>query len=371
MMKALRGELHQALVGREQEVDILLTALLARQHAVLLGPPGTAKSLLVKLLSDAMDCSYFELLFTAFTVPDEVFGPFDIAALQRGERPRKDTKGFLPEAEMAFLDECFKANSGVLNALLTALNERKFDNAGERVSIPLRLAVGASNEYPADESLAALYDRFMLRAWVEPLGTKAKMVQLLQAPEPSISTKLTLEQLAKMQATVAKLPVPVEVMEGMAECRIELAKEGISISDRRFRASLRTVQAHAFLEGRAWVGLADLVALADCWWDKHDQRPTVLAKLTAFAAPVFAKAQRLYDAAYELYEQAMKAQPGELPSYISKLQAVESRMCELKPSAEESAKVGDLKGKAVQLTNEVAGRHLAANPSIRSILGRV
>ena len=145
--------MHGAFVGRDAEIDGLLLALLGRTHCLLLGPPGTAKSLVTQVFSAALGGDYFQLLLTGFTTPDEVFGGPDLQALDRGEGLRRDVQGYLPTATTAFLDECFKANSAVLNALLTMLNERSFDNGGKRMACPLQLCVGASNEYPRNASL--------------------------------------------------------------------------------------------------------------------------------------------------------------------------------------------------------------------------
>ena len=122
--------------------------------------------LLTQTFSKALGGSYFKKMLTPFSTPEEVVGPYDLGALDQN-RYERAVDGYLPTADVAFLDEIFKANSAILNSFLTLLNEREFEQGHQVISCPLQVCVGASNEYPADESLNALYDRFLLRRWVE------------------------------------------------------------------------------------------------------------------------------------------------------------------------------------------------------------
>lgn len=149
----------------------MLLSLLCGEHSLLLGPPGVAKSQLCSRITSliARNEKMFSRLLTKFTLPEELFGPLSIQDLKL-DRHHRITKGYLPEARVAFLDEIFKANSAILNSMLTILNERKFDNGTARYDIPLLIAVAASNEYPANTGeLQALYDRFLFRMWVDPV----------------------------------------------------------------------------------------------------------------------------------------------------------------------------------------------------------
>jgi len=139
--KVLTGiiKLSKGLLERETEVRLLLLAALCGEHLLLLGPPGTAKSELARRLSGMCGCDYFERLLTRFSVPEELFGPLSMKGLENDQYIRQ-TDGYLPTAEVAFVDEIFKANSPILNALLTLLNERLFDNGNQRLPVPLRTA---------------------------------------------------------------------------------------------------------------------------------------------------------------------------------------------------------------------------------------
>ena len=163
----LRADLMAQFPERKDVIDGSLAAVLASEHVLLIGPPGTAKSALVRCLAQVFGGSYFERLLTKFSTPEELFGPLSLKALE-DDRYERLTEGYLPTAGVAFLDEVFKANSAILNALLTLLNEREFDNGAGRTHTPLISVVAASNEVPVDESLHAFYDRFLLRVPVQP-----------------------------------------------------------------------------------------------------------------------------------------------------------------------------------------------------------
>ena len=167
-LRALARSLEQQFLGRQETIRLMVLSVLAGEHIALVGPPGTAKSALVRTFARAIDSRYFEYLLTRFTEPNELFGPVDIPAFRQGTYRRR-TEGMMPEAEIVFLDEIFKSNSAILNALLTLLNERKFNNGSTVVDVPLLSVFGASNEVPADESLQAIFDRFLLRVRSEHL----------------------------------------------------------------------------------------------------------------------------------------------------------------------------------------------------------
>ena len=170
--------LERGLVERGVEARLLVLAMVGGEHLLLLGPPGTAKSELCRRLSAVGRFLYFERTLTRFSTPEELFGPLSLSALERDEY-RRATDGYMPRAEVAFLDEIFKANSAILNTLLTLLNERLFDEGPARTSVPLLTAVAASNELPETDELDALFDRFLLRRCVEPVSDDAVLDLLL------------------------------------------------------------------------------------------------------------------------------------------------------------------------------------------------
>src|SRR5580658_6405080 len=158
----LAKNLEGRFLGKDEVIRLLLIATIAGEHAVLIGPPGTAKSALIRTFARLIQARYFEYLLTRFTEPNEIFGPVDIAAFREGRYQRR-IEGMLPEAEIVFLDEVFKSNSAILNALLTLLNERRYTSGGQILRCPRLSVFAASNEVPADGTLTAVFDRFLLR----------------------------------------------------------------------------------------------------------------------------------------------------------------------------------------------------------------
>src|SRR6266480_3878292 len=171
--------LKRRFVGRDEVIDLIALAVVAGEHLFLYGPPGTAKSALIRQFASAVRGRYFEYLLTRFSEPNEIFGPIDLVKLREGTVATV-TSGMLPEAEFAFLDELFNANSAILNNLLTVLNERVYRRGAEAHALPLISLFSASNHLPEDEALRALFDRFLLRCHVKNLKPEA-MPALLRA----------------------------------------------------------------------------------------------------------------------------------------------------------------------------------------------
>lgn len=269
-LAALLAALEHGLVERGRQVRLALLVALAGEHTLLIGPPGTAKSELARRLHLAFeDASYFERLLTRFSVPEELFGPLSISALEQ-DRYERQTAGYLPQASIAFIDEVFKANSAILNALLTLLNERKFDNGAGRQACPLISVIGATNEVPADEVAEAFFDRFLVRLPVGPVsaGGFGELLTLAGNGVPPVAGALAQAERDAIATAAAALPLSAEVAQLLAELRAHLAGGGIYVSDRRWVkiASLLTVA--AVTEGRPGVALWDLWLLP--WCTAHD-----------------------------------------------------------------------------------------------------
>src|SRR5512138_698076 len=158
----LARQMGAQFLDKQEIIRLMTVSAIAGEHMVIVGPPGTAKSAMIDMFAKLIDARYFEYLLTRFTEPNEIFGPVDIAAFREGRYERR-TEGMLPDAEIVFLDEVFKSNSAILNALLTLLNERRYTSGGVVMRCPLLSCFGASNEVPTDETLTAIFDRFLLR----------------------------------------------------------------------------------------------------------------------------------------------------------------------------------------------------------------
>jgi len=306
-MRELKNYLNRKFFERQEIIDAALVSLLARQHCILIGPPGTAKSQMIREICSCIDgATYFQWLLTKFTTPEELFGPYSLQELEKGNYKRI-TSGKLPEAHIVFLDEIFKASSAILNTLLTAMQERVFFNDSQIIQIPLISLFGASNELPQGEELGALYDRFLIRLQVNYISDDSNFLSLLTAPPPQNPPKITLQELQDLQNQAASLPIPDSVIESIIKIRRELRKEGIIASDRRWKQSLDVLRAYAFLEQKPEVDEETLMFLQHCLWSDPSQRKTVVKVLGTVAAPYEAKAMELHDMATEIYENAINS----------------------------------------------------------------
>lgn len=283
-VKRATASLEYGLVERETEVRLLLLAACCGEHLLLLGPPGTAKSELGRRLSALCDGGlFFERLLTRFSVPEELFGPLSMRGLENDQYVRQ-IDGYLPTANVAFVDEIFKANSAILNSLLTILNERLFDNGSERINVPLLCLVGASNELPESEELDALYDRFLLRSSVEQVSAAGLGKLLALKGETAIGARaggageatvvLRPEDFSNIRYEAAEnTTVPSNVIELISDLRTflqEKCEPPVYVSDRRLLKAVQLLRVAAYTNGRDEVSEFDTLLLTNVLW----QRPS-------------------------------------------------------------------------------------------------
>lgn len=270
----LINEMNKGLLERNEQVKLMLLAAIAGEHILLIGPPGTAKSELAKRLKSVfIEANYFERLLTRFSVPEELFGPLSIKALEEDSYKRL-TSGYLPEASIAFIDEIFKANSAILNSLLTLLNEREFDNGNRRYKVPLISVIAASNELPEGEELSALYDRFMLRSFVSSVSSDSFQNLLTLSPstcDPELEYRLKIEDINEVQQLSEKIHLSTSVIELCKVFREYLQGEDIYVSDRRWRKIIKLMKVSAFTTGQNEVSNYDAWILPHCLWNKPEE----------------------------------------------------------------------------------------------------
>ncbi len=269
--------LKNTYVGKDEIIDLMGVALVARENLFMLGPPGTAKSAMVRSLAKLLTGKTFEYLLTRFTEPNELFGPFDIRKLREGEL-LTNTEGMLPEANLIFLDELLNANSAILNSLLMVLNERIFRRGRETKDLPALMIVGASNHLPEDDALQALFDRFLVRVRCDNVapdllnqvldaGWKLEGTKQMEAPA------ITAEEIHQLQELISTVDLST-VRKPYIELIQQLRNAGVAVSDRRAVKLQRLMAASALLCQR------QKAILSDTWviryiWDTEEQEEII------------------------------------------------------------------------------------------------
>jgi len=271
--------LNAHFLDKQEIIRLLLVSAIAGEHMVIIGPPGTAKSAIIRMFARLIDARYFEYLLTRFTEPNELFGPVDIKEFRDGRYVRR-SENMLPSAEIVFLDEIFKSNSAILNSLLTIINERKFTSGPQVSDVPLISLYAASNEAPNDDNLSAMFDRFLLRVLSENLdsyhfhellarGVANEIRQMKRTStgrDDLIRPVLSARQLRELQANFERFMVfPDEFMAKYKGLIFQIRSEGVTVSDRRAVKLLKLFAASALFDGRPTVCDGDFFILRHIW----------------------------------------------------------------------------------------------------------
>lgn len=360
----LKDELQQAFQERDSVVIGVLVSVLAQEHCVLLGPPGTAKSLLPRVLSQAIDSTFFEHLMTRYTEPNEVFGPIDLQAWSNKGTYSRRTAGFFPEAEVAFLDEIFKANSSILNALLAAVNERVFHDDGQAKPLPLQSVIAASNEMPESAELEALFDRFMLRYEVGYVRAPDAFKAIIAGtkPEQLVTTKLSKKELQQAQADAMALPLASDVVDTLFELRTKLEQEGIVASDRRWRKLVNVLRAYAYLLGDTQVETIHFDILAEGLWREPQERSKIAGIIAKMASPALAEVQEIHDAIMEQVQGLpatgeVRSQGSAVVAELKKaVKKIDAKLGEVDKSSTVGQRIVEMRKRLKTQQNEIANR---------------
>lgn len=348
--------LKERFVDRDEVIDLIALALVAGEHLFLYGPPGTAKSALIRQFSQAVLGRYFEYMLTRFSEPNEIFGPIDIVKLRQGEVVTV-TRGMLPEAEFVFLDELFNANSAILNNLLTVLNERIYRRGAETHHLPLLSAFSASNHLADDDSLKALFDRFLLRCHVDNLP-RASTARLLTAgwaleQQGGAPTGVSADDLRELAQRIYATDLG-GIRDLYTEVIHKVRDLGVGLSDRRAVKVQKLLAASAVLCERNRAEPSDLWVLRYVW-DRAEQ----IGPLRGLIQGVLEQ-HPAGDRAHPLSSSPESVDPEDL---ARQLQSVEAEMKQggklsLLAAARLRERVASLADRAAWVREEPARRHL-------------
>ena len=299
--KQLLGEMNRGIYEKETEISLSLLAALAGESIILLGPPGVAKSMVARQLKTAFrETQSFEYLMSRFSTPDEIFGPVSIQKLKTSDTYERAVEGYLPTADVVFLDEIWKAGPAIQNTLLTVINEKIFRNGNREMHLPLKLLVAASNELPAKgEGLEALWDRFVIRIESRPIKLEKNFRAMLlevKSEERGVkkqssvaegkanSNAITAEEYAGWTERIDKIGVKIEVLDAISAIRKSLRavnvdeaaeRRNIYVSDRRWKNIVRLLRTSAFMQDREKVDICDLLPIYHCLWQEPEERDAI------------------------------------------------------------------------------------------------
>ena len=295
------GEVHSQLCEsfpeRNQLISGSLTALLAGEHVLMLGPPGTAKSLFARTVAGATSSkSYFEVLLTKFTAVEEVFGPVSFKGLKE-DRFERIVEGYAASRRVVFLDEIFKSSSAILNCMLTLMNERVFHNGGKPTPTPLEVIFAASNEYPQDEGLKALFDRFSFKFWVDYIGDKDALKNVIMAKGiGDFKAKLSNGDLNILRSAVDGFTFTRANVDILMKIKTAVEDQGFVASDRTWVKAAKIVSARAVLSGRTNIVNSDWMMLSNVLWQEHKDRERLHGIIGNAADPYGSRAEAIRDA---------------------------------------------------------------------------
>lgn len=373
---ALENAVNVDVLERSREVHCALNALVSRKHFFMIGNPGTAKSYMIRRIVDRIDygvqddgnAAYFQWLLTKYTTPEEVFGPPSLADLEEG-RYRRNTERKLPRSYVSFLDEIFKANSSILNALLTIMNERLFFNGGDDEKTSVATIFAASNEMPADDNLWALWDRLHFRFKVEPIREAGNFIKMLSTTrDPNPEKIVTWAEVMQAQEEAAKVELPPDLFDTLKVLRDNLKDNGIEPTERRFVECLGIIQAEAWLNGHTVAEIDDMRVLKHVLWNDEEQIRQVERLVLELANPLDKEAHDLLERVDALDAELKKAiKDADTPKAVAK-QAVEihaklhkakTRMDDLEKRAKDNGRTSDVLATLQARFVEVARRLMA------------
>uniref|UniRef100_A0A6M3KX34 Putative ATPase domain containing protein n=1 Tax=viral metagenome TaxID=1070528 RepID=A0A6M3KX34_9ZZZZ len=302
-LQQIQKEMKTHFLEMDDVIEGLLVGLIAEQNVLLIGPPGSAKTQISKFIAKSIGGEFFDHLLTKYTVPDELFGPIDIIAMREKKVFKRVTEHTLATAHIALLDEFWKASSAIINYMLRAANEREFKENGQVIKLPLKMMIGASNEYPTGEETGAMYDRFNLKYETTYIEEDKNFLGLLctadKDPEPT--NNISLPELQDVITRAEALPCPKQILETLTQMRRELKKAGIILSPRRWKKSIRMLKAKAILRGAGKVEDEDIGFLSNVLWNNPEQKPVVTKLIAQVVNPLLQKAMELMDMASEIW----------------------------------------------------------------------
>ena len=296
MLAEVREQLKARFVERSALVDGALTALLARDHLLMLGPPGTAKTDFAEAVAACVEFDTFEIQLTKDTAPEEVFGMFSAKKMLEEDRYERRIDGVAPTCQLWILDEIFKSSSALLNGFLLAMQQRKLRNGADLIDLALETVMGMSNEYPEDPSLDALYDRFAVKFWLDYIGDQDALLKLMLNGPSEVTAKLRNGDLNDLRTAVDLLPWGEDEARTLIAIKRACEDAGFVASDRTWIGKApKLVKARAVVNGHDRVMPGDFLVLADVIWKRHDERPSLLKVIGNAADPYGARASSIID----------------------------------------------------------------------------